>query len=423
MSEPDSTQGSPGIHPAPAPPEAAGRRPFLLAVQGRLAQSLESARTLSGAVQARFPSVEPVVLIVERRGGETTLVPVEAAGQEAQPGAGPPALVPAASQGAVLGHDSPLGPLLREGAARDAVGMAIVAAEPHDAVVDWVDRLLAPVIEGGFDFVCPAYRRHRTDGAINIGIVSPLMQTLYGQELRQPLGTEGAISGALGRRLSADPDWRRRPAEAGSDAWLLAKALGGDARVAQSWLGAWPRPAAEPEEPAQTLARALGLVFLEMERDADRWQRIRGARPVQTFGEASYETARDRLDPARLVEAFSLGLRDLHPIWSLVLPPASLMSLQRAAASPVETFELPDALWARVIFDFAVAHMTRVVERRQLLRSLTPLYMGWLAGLARAASTLDDEGFEARLAAVGKAFEQEKRYLIGRWRWPDDFNP
>jgi hypothetical protein len=57
------------------------------------------------------------------------------------------------------------------------------------------------------------------------------------------------------------------------------------------------------------------------------------------------------------------------------------------------------------------------------LRSLAPLYLGWLAGLARAARSLDEAAFAARLEALAAAFEHEKRYLIARWRWPDDFNP
>ena len=104
-------------------------------------------------------------------------------------------------------------------------------------------------------------------------------------------------------------------------------------------------------------------------------------------------------------------------------PYATLLALQRAAQGPAEAFALPDGLWARVVFDFAVAHLSRAVERRQLLRSFTPLYMGWLAGLAQAAATFDDVGFEACIEATAVAFEREKRYLISRWRWPDGFNP
>jgi hypothetical protein len=337
---------------------------------------------------------------------------------------GPPVgLTPAASQGAIPASASPLGPLLREGVARGALALAIVAAEAHDPSIDWLERLLSPVVEGGFDFVCPAYLRHRTDGAINTGIVAPLIRTLYGQRLRQPLGIEAALSSTLARRLLDDEDWRRRPAEAGSDAWLLAKVLGSGARVAQAWLGAWPRPSSGPEDLGEVLIRALGLVFGEMERSAAQWQRTGPSRPVPTFGSGGFEPGGERPDPARLFEAFTRGLRDLLPVWSLVLPPATLLELQRHAARPIEAGGLPDEVWARAIFDFSVAHLTRRVERRQLLRSLAPLYLGWLAGLARAASTLDDAGFEARVEATASAFELERRYLIARWRWPDEFNP
>jgi glucosylglycerate synthase len=394
----------------------------VIAVQGQPEQALASGRALARRLHGRFAPHQPVVLVGSRRDGVVTLRPLEPDATALPPGP-PPGLTPAASQGAVPGHASPLGPLLREGAARGAVALAIVAAEAHDESIDWLERLLSPVMAEGFDFVSPAYLRHRTDGAINTGIVAPLIRTLYGQQLRQPLGIEAALSSTLARRLLADEDWRRRPAEAGSDAWLVAKVLGSDARVGQAWLGAWPRPAAGPEDLSETLTRALGLVFGEMERSAAQWQRAGPSRPVPTFGRGGFEPGGDRPDPARLFEAFTRGLRDLLPIWSLVLPPATLLELQRHAARPIEAGGLPDELWARAIFDFSVAHLTRRVERRQLLRALAPLYLGWLAGLARAAITLDDAGFEARVEATASAFEREKRYLIARWRWPDEFNP
>ena len=394
----------------------------MVAVQGAPEQALEAARVLEDQLRARFAPLRPVALVCAQRGGETILVPLQPSASAAPPG-GAPLAIPAASQGAIPGRTSPLGPLLREGLARGAAAMAIVAAEAHDGSVDWLTRLLAPVVDGGYDFVCPAYRRHRTAGAINTGIVAPLIRTLYGQSLRQPLGTEAALSAPLAERLLADGDWLRRPAEAGSDAWLIAKVLGDGARVAQAWLGAWPQPAGAPEELSETLTRALGLVFGEMERTAARWQRTGASRPVAMPGSDGYEPGGELLDPARLLEAFSLGLRDLLPIWALVLPPETLLALQGHAAGPVGGAALPDGIWARIIYDFAVAHMTRIVERRQLLRSLAPLYLGWLAGLVQAAATLDEAAFDARVEATAAAFEREKRYLVARWRWPDEFNP
>jgi glucosylglycerate synthase len=419
------------ILPPPPAPDAPSRRDgsapiahgkIVVAVQGHPDQAVASAWALAARLRARFAPLEPVVLVSSHHGGGVTLVPLEPAGPTVLPGEAP-GVTPAASQGAIPGYASPLGPLLRAGVERGAAVVAIVAAEAHDESIDWLERLLSPVLDGSFDLVCPAYRRYRTDGAINTGIVAPLIRTLYGQALHQPLGTETAISAAFARRLLADEDWRRRPAEAGSDAWLIARALAGDARVAQAWLGAWPRPSGGPEDLDETLVRALGLVFGEMERSAAHWQRTRPSRPVPTFGSGGFEPGGERPDPARLFESFARGLRDLLSVWSLVLPPATLLALQRCAARPVEAGGLPDELWARAVFDFSVAHLTHRVERRQLLRSLAPLYLGWLAGLARAASTLDEAGFEARVEATANAFESEKRYLIARWRWPDEFNP
>ncbi len=404
--------------PDAAPPLPAG--PVVVAVQGPGDLARAAARSLTARLRALRAGVEPVVLVSVQRGGEMTL---EAAEQEQSPGAHHPPLPAAASQGAIPGNASPLGPLLREGVARSAAALVIVAAEAHDESIDWLDRLVSPVLDDACDFVCPAYRRHRTDGAINTGIVAPLVRTLYGQALRQPLGTEAALSADLARRLLADEDWRRRPGEAGSDAWLISKVLGEGARVAQAWLGAWPRPSAGPEDLGDTLVRALGMVFGEMERTAARWQRTGPSRPEAILGEDGYEPGGQRLEPARLFEAFALGLEQLLPIWSLVLPPETLLALQRHAAGRDAGAGLPDAVWARVVFDFAVAHMTRSVERGQLLRSMAPLYLGWLAGLAREAATLDDAGFGARVEAIGAGFEREKRYLVARWRWPDEFNP
>ncbi len=412
--EPSGARDQPG---AAAP----GRLVVAVQGQGQGEQALATARLLDERLRLRFASLEPMVTVSAGRAGGVTLVPIEPDGPTPLP-RGSPAVTPAASQGAVPGPASPLGPLLREGVARGAA-VAIVAAEPHDESIDWLAQLVTPVLTGGFDLVCPTYRRHRTDGAITTGIVAPLFRTLYGQALRQPLGTEAALSAPFARRLLADEDWRRRPTEAGSDAWLIAKALGGEARVAQVWLGAWPRPDGAPEDLGDTLVRALGLVFGEMERGAAVWQRLRPARAVPSFGTGGFEPGGEPPEASRLWEAFSRGLRDLLPIWSLVLPPATLLALQRCAARPVEAGGLPDELWARSIFDFSVAHLTRRVERRQLLRSLAPLYLGWLAGLAHAAATFDDAGFEARVEATAVAFEREKRYLISRWRWPDEFNP
>jgi hypothetical protein len=172
------------------------------------------------------------------------------------------------------------------------------------------------------------------------------------------------------------------------------------------------------------LAQVLGTVFHEMEVHAPRWQRVRGSCEVLTVGEEHLAGETNPPPPAApLAEAFALGRRDLLPLWSAVLPPNALYALRRLQVDPPEALRFPDALWARVVYDFAVAWRTKAMDRAQLLRSMTPLYLGWLAGFVNEVGPLDRFEKEARVEKLCEAFEAEKPYLISRWRWPDRFTP
>jgi hypothetical protein len=314
--------------------------------------------------------------------------------------------------------------LLEEGTACRADAVAFIAGEHPGLPPGWARALLAPILAEGFDFVSLAYDRHPLDGALNTGVVYPFTRAVYGTALRQPLGGEVALSMRYGARLLSDPDWRRDPVAAGGDAWLVVKALTSGARVCEAHLGHWPRPAMERSDPSDVLAHVLGLVFAEAERDPARWQRIAAARAVHRFGEPARPAGpAPRPDPGKLVEAFRLGLRELTPVWSQFIPPGALLALQRSAALPAAEFRVDDRLWARLVYDFAVAHSVRSLERGQLLRSMTPLYLGWVGSFANELQGLDPEAAEARVERLCRAFEAEKRYLVGRWRWPESFIP
>lgn len=348
-------------------------------------------------------------------GSQTELVDVDS------PDAANTAAVPALAVGGIVGH---LSAVLPEAVRLGAPAAALLSSGAHDESVDWLGLLLQPILEDGFDYVCPTYRRERLDGMLNTAIVYPLTRALYGRRLRQPSGGEAALSLPLARALLAQQAWRQDPAYAGSDAWLVASVLAGPSRACQAWLGRWRGSAAKAEEASHALARTVGPVFQEMERHADRWQRVEGSEPVPSVGQAGVIADGPlTVDVGALEDAFRLGLRELGEIWGRVLPPGTLLALRRAAATPAGKARVSDALWARIIYDFAVAHSTRVVERQQLLRSMTPLYLGWVRGFVEDVRELDGEGTEARIEALCGWFEREKPYAIARWRWPDSFNP
>jgi hypothetical protein len=122
-----------------------------------------------------------------------------------------------------------------------------------------------------------------------------------------------------------------------------------------------------------------------------------------------------------MLDAFQLAYRNLQEVWSLVLPPNSLLALKRLSQMPPASFRMGDSLWARTVYDFILAYRLRTINRGHLLGALTPLYLAWVAShilLARAGTDP-----ERHVEEVALAFETDKAYFVSRWRWPDRFNP
>jgi hypothetical protein len=172
------------------------------------------------------------------------------------------------------------------------------------------------------------------------------------------------------------------------------------------------------------LAEILGPVFLEVERQAATWQAIRGSKPVPQFGHPeAVSDAAGTVDVHRMIESFQLGAQNLQDVWGLVLPPTTLLELRKLSRLPQDHFRMPDELWARIVYDFALGHRLQTISRDHLLRSFTPLYLGWIASFAIEAEAAGPAEREARTERLFKAYEVNKPYLVSRWRWPDRFNP
>jgi glucosylglycerate synthase len=60
-----------------------------------------------------------------------------------------------------------------------------------------------------------------------------------------------------------------------------------------------------------------------------------------------------------------------------------------------------------------------VLPRDHLLRSLVPLYSGWLASFILQVRDASLEAVDQRVEDLCAAFELQKPYLISRWRWPE----
>jgi hypothetical protein len=292
------------------------------------------------------------------------------------------------------------------------VGPASVTATP-----EWIDRLLRPVLEADVDYVAPAYLRHRYDGTLTRGLIAPLIRALFRIAIRHPFGTEAALSGRFLRELLDRPIWDGEASRQGIDLWLPATAALGRFAVCEAWLGPGPAGAGpRGVDLASTFSQAVGAAFALMEATADTWPALTAGAPVGTTGvPLPLATEPRALDTGHMIRAFQLGLRDLLPLWTQVLDPATAAELLPLGSVPDEAFRFPHDLWARVVYDFALGYRFRVLHREHLLRALVPLYLGRTAAFVGGTRTGRALASETWLEAGARAFEHERPYLLERW--------
>ena len=298
-----------------------------------------------------------------------------------------------------------------------AKACAVVDSDLRSITPEWFDLLLRPVLDHQFDYVAPYYKRHKYDGTITNSIVYPLTRALYGKRVRQPIGGDFGLSRKLAQRLLTRDVWATDVARYGIDIWMTTTAIAEGFNVCQAYLGAKIHDAKDPgSDLSAMLTQVVGSVFDLMNTHFAVWSKVQDTQATPLFGfpfEVGLEPVPINL--ARMIGAFAQGCRDLKSIYEQVISAATLEELSRAAALAPEQFVLRDEIWVAVIYDFALAHYRQVLNREHLLKSLTPLYLGWVASFARQTEQENALEVEERIEKLCVVYEALKPSLIAHW--------
>jgi hypothetical protein len=278
------------------------------------------------------------------------------------------------------------------------------------------------VLTGPTDLAVPCYDLPPHTGLVNSAILYPLTRALFASRVRFPLASDLGLSLRMAERLARAAHRFIANNQGETPLWPINEAAVAGFTIDQFDVGS--RGQAQPAGPDLNtiLPLVTGSLFSDIDAKAAFWQRFRQLPPAgdpmpipqKLPGDAAAEIA-------PMLQAFRLAYTNLQEIWSLVLPPHSLLGLKRLAATDGPAFRMSDSLWARIVYDFLLAHRLRTINRGHLLGALIPLYLAWVA--SHINLTASDASSEAQIEAVAVAFEGEKTYLVSRWRWPDRFNP
>jgi hypothetical protein len=270
------------------------------------------------------------------------------------------------------------------------------------------------------DLAVPCYDLPPHAGLVNSAILYPLTRALFASRVRFPLAVDLGLSLRMAERLAVAAHRFTTRNQGEAPLWPVNEAAVAGFTTNQIDVGPHVQPTGLDLN--TILPLVTGALFSDIDAKAAFWQRSRTLPPAgNPIPMPQAPTTDASAEIAPMLQAFRLAYTNLQEIWSLVLPPNSLLGLKRLSATDAAAFRMSDSLWARIVYDFLLAHRLRTINRGHLLGALIPLYLAWVA--SHINITASGTNPESHIEAVAAAFEAEKAYLITRWRWPDRFNP
>lgn len=324
----------------------------------------------------------------------------------------------------VKGKGNNLRNLFRAAVELNARAIIVVDADLKSITPQWI-RYLGEPLMGRFDYVTPIYVRHKYDGTITNHIAYPLLRTLFGLRVRQPIGGDFGFSGKLARAFLSEKLWNDKIAHFGIDIWMTTIAIARHFNICQAFLGT-PKvhkvkdPAADLSKMFIQVVSTLFDLMIEFEY---LWKYISESRPSSIYG---FGLGVDEKPPAinvdvdALYKSFQNGIKKYDKLYTKILPLPEYMEIKKyAEVRDRDAFYYQSNLWARILFNFAIAYRNNEIDRNELLESLIPFYHSRVLSYVNKTKNLETREAEEYLENINRIFEDEKYYLIQRW---DEFS-
>ena len=302
-----------------------------------------------------------------------------------------------------------------------AEAVLILGAEAQSLAPDALRSLADAVLASRCDLATPRYQLPPRAGLVNSAILYPTTRALFGTRPRFPLAIDLALSARAVEKLATASQRYTAGNQPDALVWPVSEIAVAGYTITEVEAGTRTLPQPTAPDLNALLAHVAGSLFADVEAKAPYWQRARTAPPSRLAPHPPSPVDPNVAEEAHsMIDSFRLAYTNLQEIWSLVLPPQTLLGLKRLSVLPPANFSMPDSLWARIVYDFLLAYRLRTINRGHLLGAMTPLYLAWVASHLLQSAQTDPE---RHIEAVAAAFEAEKPYLVSRWRWPDRFNP
>lgn len=294
----------------------------------------------------------------------------------------------------------------------------VVDSDLRSITPEWISYLGEPVWKHNFGFVAPYYVRYKYDGTITNSLAYPLTRALYGVDVRQPIGGEFGLCGALTKVFSHQRIWDSEYlAKFGIDIWMTTTAICEGFKICQASMGVKLHDAKDPSTSLGPMFRqVVATMFSLMKKYEVKWKAVRGSQPIDLLA----HEAPARVEPVAvnlhdLMNRFKAGFGEHRSNLKEILALENFERVEELTKPAEKIISYPNELWARTVYDFAVAYNFGSVSPEEVVEALIPLYFGWTASFILKTEVSGISQAESLINRLADAFEGLKPYLIEKW--------
>jgi len=300
-----------------------------------------------------------------------------------------------------------------------AHAVVVVDADLKSITPEWIQYLGEPLF-AGMNYVAPIYVRHKYDGSITNHIAYPLLRTLFGLRIRQPIGGDFGFSGRLARAYLSEKLWNDAVANFGIDIWMTTIAIAHRFRVCQAFLGS-PK-SHRTKDPAKDLGpmfiQVVSTLFDLMIDFEYLWKDTIQTYPTSIYGFGLGVCENPpvvNIDTDKLYESCMRGFDIYGELWKKIIAEPEFTEVSKCKNSSKEDFYYSSDLWARILFSFAIAYRNAEIDRQKIIEALIPFYHSRILSFVNKTKEKDIKDTEEYFENIVRVFESEKHYLIKRW--------
>ena len=292
-----------------------------------------------------------------------------------------------------------------------ARAIVCVDADLISITPEWINYMVSPVLEEGFDYLTPLYSRHKYDGTITNNICYPLIYGIFGQDIRQPIGGDFALSARLARHVVSVP-WHRTTHQYGVDIFMTMQALLGGFKIAQVGLGSKVHKPSAPKL-GPMFIQVVSTALLTVAANFKTWKSVGKVTKTPVFGLKELGKAQDLEVDREIIRGNAVeGFRATGDVLREYLGPEVARRVEQTFAEP-DGPRIDTDFWVDVLFD-VIAAFPACDDTARLVESMRGLYWGRVYSFMNETWELSSAECEAPIRRQGVRVFQRRSELIRR---------